>query len=93
VTVGKIILGTFVKVDSGVNVLLRVGEAVKVGGIASSVLVNAASDVCTIIVLIACGSSGGTGVTAAGTHAIINMRVMHQMKNFLGDFVILQRSL
>ena len=83
--------GTFVNVGSGVNVLLSVGAGGKVGGMASCVLVDAASAVRTIIVLIAFGSSGGTGVRAEGAHAMIRIKAMHQIRLFLvGDIIILQ---
>jgi hypothetical protein len=93
VVVGKIITGTFVKVGSGVNVFLSVGAKVGESGTASSVLVNAALDVCTIIVLMAFESSGGTDVTAEGTHAKTSVSAKDQMKNFPVEFFILQQSL
>ena len=82
---------TGVKVDSGVNELggLTVKVAVEVNiGTANAVCVDAASDVCTIKVLIALGSSGATGrgVATDGTHAMIKVKVVIQSKSFfLGD--------
>lgn len=88
--VGKIILGIFVKVDSGVKVLLSVAVAVSVGGMAACVFADAASAVCTMEVLMAFGSSGGTGVIADGAHAITSTSTILQKKNFLAVPVILQ---
>jgi hypothetical protein len=82
VDVGKIMAGTFVNVASGVNVLRSVGVKVGVDGIASSVCMDAASAVCTIYVLIAFGSNGGTGVIAEGTHAMTKTNAMNKMKIF-----------
>lgn len=90
VEVGKKIAPTGVKVDSGVNVLR--GVAVKVAvevntGTAAAVCVDAASAVCMIKVLIAFGSSGamGAGVATAGTHAMINTKVVNQSHSFFLD--------
>jgi hypothetical protein len=43
---------------------------------------EAASAVCAIYVLIAFGSSGGTGVIAEGIHAMTNMSAMVHRKIF-----------
>lgn len=75
-------------VDSGVKVFRGVDVAVVVAGTASCVFVNAASAVCAIYVLIAFGSSGATGVTMDGAHAMIRIRVMNQRKYFFpGDLI------
>ena len=82
---------TAVKVDSGVNELGGVTVKVEVDvntGITAAVCVDAASEVCTIKVLIALGSSGATGrgVATDGTHAMIKVKVVIQSKSFfLGD--------
>ena len=91
--VGKIILGTFVNVDSGVNVLLSVGVKVSVDGNASWVCADAASAVWTMYVLMAFGSSGGTGAATDGAHAITKTSATNQKKIFLVEFIILLRSL
>ena len=90
VDVGKTTVGTSVEVGSGVNVLRGVDVTVSVGGIAACVCMDAASAVCAIYVLIAFGSSGGTGAEAVGTHARISMSAMLQKKIFLPVFMILR---
>jgi len=88
VDVGNITAGTPVDVDSGVKVFRGVEVAVVVAGIASCVRVNAAAAVCAIYVLIAFGSSGATGVTMDGAHAMIRISVMNQRKYFFPrDFI------
>ena len=74
--------GTSVEVGSTVKVLRGVGVNVSVGGIAACVCVDAAFALCAIVVLMAFGSRGGTGVTAEGTHASIKARVVNQRNNF-----------
>jgi len=89
---------TAVKVDSGVNELggVTVKVAVDVNiGTANAVCVDAASEVCTIKVLIALGSSGATGIGVAtdGTHAITKAKVVNQSKSFfLGDCMFIHSN-
>jgi hypothetical protein len=75
-----------VAVGVGVSVL-RVGVIIGVGvedGMAAAVWVAAALAVCAIKVFTAPGSSEGIdGVASAGTHAMINARVMTQINNFV----------
>ena len=92
VSVGKTMPGTVVEVDSGVKVFRGVDVTVVVGGIASCVRMEAASAVCTMDVLIAFESSGGTGVTMDGVQARIKTNAMLHSMNFLPVSVILGRS-
>lgn len=89
--VGKIYVGTVVSVGSGVNVLRRVGVkgAVAVSvGMAACVFADAALAVCAIKVLMAFASSGGSGVTMAGTHAITSTSNVNQIKSFFRGSII-----
>lgn len=83
VDVGNSTTGTVVEVASGVKVLRGVDVLVVVGGIASRVRVDAAMAVCAMYVLMAFGSSVGTGVTMEGAHAMTRTNAMLRRKNFL----------
>ena len=76
-------MGTGVKVDSGVNVLLGVFVKVAVGGMASTVCVAAAAAVCATYSWIAFGPRVGDGVGTDGTQATINANATNQPKIFV----------
>ncbi len=90
VGVENIKITVLVAVGSGVSVFRGVGVnvSVDVGGMAIKVCVDAALAVCTMNVLMAPGSSVGTGDGAekAGTHAMTTARIVNQKKNFTVRF-------
>ena len=83
----------FVAVGSGVSVFRGVGVKVSVDvdvGITAAVCEDAAFAVCTIYVLIAPGSSVGSGGAdeKVGTHAMTKTRAVNQSENFILRFNI-----
>ena len=89
----RIHIKVFVAVGSGVFVKRGVEVKVAVGvevGAAATVCVEAAFAVCTINVLIAPGSSVGSGGAEekVGAHAMITPRIVNQSKTFILRFNI-----
>lgn len=78
-------------VGSGVFVFRGVGVKVAVDvnvGMAAAVCVDAALAVCAINILIALGSSVGTGAAREGMHPFISARVMIPINDFFaGDAI------
>ena len=88
VRVGKIITPTGVNVGSRVAVLRCVAVGTRVD--TEAVCVDATAAVWAMNVLIAFGSSGGTGVMAAGTHAMTSAKIINQGKSFFtGDCIFI----